>query len=152
MPLRFAPTAAPFTVLTAGGSLPSRPSAIAAALANAPTAALVRQRGVLFAADSRDALVLRALGFPATVAEGLGQADTKYLEWLGERFAWPARTTGRRWLWSAGRSGRPGPTPPAALVEAAARLADARRHLGRDLAGRRPGCRRRPSWPACASG
>jgi hypothetical protein len=78
----------PFALLTARGCLPRGTLPALAALEDAWTAARLAEAGAL-CATSRiwDVVLLRALGFPATLATGLHRASLPQLQALDEAFA-----------------------------------------------------------------
>src|SRR4051794_12670385 len=164
--LRDHPKRSPFFLLTARGCLPRMHFPIKGALQDGWTAGKVVRGGVLFAAPRiGDVALLRALGFPATLATGIPRLSPGALRDLDARFGGqdfvPAAPRGQA-VPTAGEAGGPAPggsareppvpvrptlallgwsplapaaQPSPALSGAAGRLAAARRHLGLPFAG-----------------
>jgi hypothetical protein len=81
------PDLAPFSLLTADGCLPNRWIPVRAARRDYWTADRVDEGGRLYATPHvREAVLLRALGWPATLSLGFGRRSLALLTWLNDRF------------------------------------------------------------------
>jgi hypothetical protein len=87
--LRRRPQQRPYLLLTAGGCLARSHFPIQAALKDFWTAEKVLHRRMLFASPCiMDVVLLRSLGFPATLATGILQRSHDELRWLDAQFGY----------------------------------------------------------------